>query len=77
MEITSPACHDLSPGASKVSPFLQRSEALQMLSSGDLGRSKALTAQLGLRADIGDGWEELLTGVPSQVRSHSPDSILD
>ncbi len=34
-----------------------------MLGERDWGRYRSLSAQLGLRADIGDGWEEILTKV--------------
>ena len=39
------------------SPFLDKHEAVNMLGSGDFGDT-ALTSSLGVRADIGDGWEE-------------------
>ena len=50
------------------SPFLSKQQALGVL-RGDSAVSRLLSGSLGLRADISDGWEEILTTKGSKVSS--------
>ena len=43
--------------SSSESPFLAHDSAVDMLTSRDIGEA-VITSSFGLRADIGDGWEE-------------------
>ena len=48
----------------KTDPFLPKHEASQMLRGGHQDRLKRLLTVMSYRADIADGWEELISFAP-------------